>query len=65
MSYSNDLSEFTETRGALMEEAPELEQFAGFSHSAEATDAIDHRTKELVSLAIGVVVRWSWVADPR
>lgn len=57
MSYSNQLSEFKETMGELIQEAPELEQFAGFIQSAEATDAIDHKTKELMSLAIGVVVR--------
>jgi AhpD family alkylhydroperoxidase len=57
MSYSNDLDEFKETMGALMKEAPELEQFAGFIHSAEATATIDHKTKELMSLAIGVAVR--------
>ncbi|WP_380674341.1 carboxymuconolactone decarboxylase family protein [Salinigranum sp. GCM10025319] len=57
MSYSKELSEFKRTMGELIEEAPELEQFAGFIHSAEATDAIDHKTKELMSLAIGVVVR--------
>ncbi len=41
----------------LLEEAPELREFAGFIESAEATDSIDHRTKELMALAISVVVR--------
>lgn len=54
---STELAEFNETLGALLEEAPELEQFAGFVESAEATDTIDHKTKELISLAIAVVTR--------
>lgn len=57
MSYSTQLSEFKGTLGELIEEAPELEQFAGFIHSAEATDVLDNKTKELISLAIGVAVR--------
>lgn len=57
MSYTSDLAEFKETMGELMEEVPELEQFAGFIHSAESTNVIDNKTKELMSLAIGVTVR--------
>jgi AhpD family alkylhydroperoxidase len=57
MSYTENLAEFTGTLGDLIEEAPELEAFAGFVESAEATDAIDNKTKELMSLAISVVVR--------
>jgi AhpD family alkylhydroperoxidase len=57
MSYTSDLAEFEGTMGELIEEAPELEQFAGFIHSAESTGAIDHKTKELMSLAIAVAVR--------
>ncbi|WP_318568298.1 carboxymuconolactone decarboxylase family protein [Salinigranum marinum] len=57
MSYTENLSEFKRTMGELIEEAPELEQFAGFIHSAESTDVIDNKTKELMSLAIAVAVR--------
>lgn len=57
MTSSQELAEFKETLGDLIEEAPELEQFVGFVESAEATTTIDHKTKELISLAIGVVTR--------
>jgi len=57
MSSTQELADFKATLGELIEEAPELEQFAGFVESAETTTAIDHVTKELLSLAIGVVVR--------
>jgi AhpD family alkylhydroperoxidase len=57
MSYTRDLADFKETLGDLIEEAPELESFVGFVESAEATDTIDNKTKELMSLAISVVVR--------
>lgn len=57
MTRTEELAEFKATLGDLMEEAPELEGFAGFVESAEGTSALDHRTKELMSLAIGVVTR--------
>ena len=57
MSYERDLSEFKNDMGKLIEEAPELEAFTGFVEAAEATEAIDNRTKELLSLAISVVLR--------
>lgn len=57
MSYSQDLADLKGTLGDLIEEAPELESFVGFVESAEATETIDNRTKELMSLAIAVVVR--------
>ena len=57
MSSTQELADFKATLGELMEESPELERFAGFVESAEATTTIDHKTKELMSLAISVVVR--------
>jgi len=57
MSRSQELTEFKESLGELVESAPELEQFVEFLESAESTTAIDHKTKELMSLAIGVVTR--------
>ena len=57
MSRSQELAEFKTSLGELVEEAPELEQFVGFVESAEATAVLDHKTKELMSLAIGVVTR--------
>lgn len=57
MSRSEELAEFKESLGSLVEEAPELEEFVGFVESAEATSVLDHKTKELLSLAIGVVTR--------
>lgn len=57
MSSVQELAEFKETLGELIDEASELEQFVDFVESAEATAAIDHKTKELMSLSIGVVTR--------
>lgn len=57
MSRTEELDEFKATLGDLIDEAPELESFVGYVESAEATDAIDSKTKELMSLAISVVVR--------
>lgn len=56
-SATQELAAFRESLGDLVAEAPELEGFAGFVEAAETTDAIDHKTKELMSLAIGVVTR--------
>jgi len=57
MSRTQELDEFKGTLGDLVEEAPELKQFSGFIESAEATTVLDHKTKELLSLAIGIVTR--------
>lgn len=57
MSRTQELSELKGTLGELIEEAPELEGFSGFVESAEATAALDRRTKELISLSIAVVTR--------
>ena len=63
MSDSNDTSktqELADVKHSLSElvaDAPALEAFTGFVEGAEAADAIDHETKELVSLAIAVVTR--------
>lgn len=57
MSRTQQLASFRDSMNDLVGEAPELEQFAGFIESAEATDSIDHTTKELMALAISVVVR--------
>lgn len=57
MSKTQELADFKGTLGELVEEAPELAQFAGFVEAAEATTTLDHKTKELMSLAIGVAVR--------
>ena len=57
MSRTQELAGFKGTLGELIEEADELEAFVGFVESAEATGALDHKTKELMSLAIGVVTR--------
>ncbi len=57
MTHSEELAAFKESLGELVGEAPQLEQFVEFVESAEVTDVIDHKTKELMSLAIGVVTR--------
>jgi len=57
MSRTQDLDEFKEMLGDLLEEALELKQFSAFIEAAEATTVLDHKTKELLSLSIGVVIR--------
>jgi AhpD family alkylhydroperoxidase len=57
MSRTEELTDLKESLGDLIEEAPELESFVGFVESAEATETIDNKTKELMSLSISVVVR--------
>ncbi|MFW5965188.1 MAG: carboxymuconolactone decarboxylase family protein [Halodesulfurarchaeum sp.] len=57
MSKADELAAIQEQCQALMGEAGELEEFFGFVESAEATDALSTKTKELMSLAIGVVIK--------
>lgn len=57
MTKTSELSSFKRSLGELIDEAPELAQFTEFVESAEATAALDHKTKELLSLAVGVVTR--------
>ncbi|QIO23971.1 carboxymuconolactone decarboxylase family protein [Haloarcula sp. JP-L23] len=56
MTRTAELASFNKALGDLLTDAPELEQFTGFLDAAEGDDALDHKTKELVSLAISVVV---------
>jgi AhpD family alkylhydroperoxidase len=56
-SKTQELADFKDTMNAFVSEAPEIKEFAGFVEGAEATNVLDHKTKELVSLAIGVAVR--------
>jgi AhpD family alkylhydroperoxidase len=57
MSQTAELAEVKEQCQELMGEAGELEEFFGFVESAESPDALDAKTKELMSLAIGVAIR--------
>ncbi|WP_254522366.1 carboxymuconolactone decarboxylase family protein [Natrinema caseinilyticum] len=57
MSRSRELDDFKETLGELVHESPELKRFSGFVETAEMTTTLDHKTKELMSLSIGVVTR--------
>lgn len=54
---ADELAAFQESTEELLEEAEELQQFFGFVENAEETDVLDNKTKELISLAIGVVLR--------
>lgn len=54
---TTELEEFQANMQAFVDEAPELESFLGFVETAEATDTLSNKTKELMSLAIGVVLR--------
>ncbi len=52
-----ELETFNANMQSFVEAAPELESFLGFVESAEATQTLSNKTKELLSLAIGVVLR--------
>ncbi|MXR19281.1 carboxymuconolactone decarboxylase family protein [Halobacterium bonnevillei] len=54
---TQELEAFKANLGEFSEQAPEIENFLGFVESAEATETLDRKTKELMSLAIGVAVR--------
>lgn len=57
MSRTEELAEIQGKCQELMGEADELQEFFGFVESAESPDALDTKTKELISVAIGVVTR--------
>jgi AhpD family alkylhydroperoxidase len=54
---TEELEAFRANLGEFSEQAPEIENFLGFVETAEATETLDRKTKELMSLAIGVAVR--------
>jgi len=51
------LEELRKELNELVSKAPELAIFAEFVEKAEATKTLDKKTKELISLAIGIVIR--------
>lgn len=57
MSKTEELTEIKAQCEELMGEASELEQFFGFVQSAEGPNALDAKTKELMSVAIAVSIR--------
>lgn len=57
MSKTQELAAIKSQCEELMGEASELEQFFGFVQSAEGPNALDARTKELMSVAIAVSIR--------
>lgn len=57
MSKTEELTAVKEQCQELMGEANELEEFFGFYQSAGAPDALDAKTKELMSVSIGVAIR--------
>lgn len=56
MSLSR-LEELRRELGELVSKTPELLMFIEYAGRAEAAKALDRKTKELMSLAIGIVVR--------
>jgi AhpD family alkylhydroperoxidase len=52
-----ELNEFNDDLSTFVDDAPDLKRFLSFVETAESDGALDHRTKELVSLAVGVAVR--------
>ncbi len=57
MSKAAELAEIQEQCQELMGEAEELEEFFGFVEAAEGRDSLSKKTKELMSIAIGVVIK--------
>lgn len=51
------LDAFKSEMGEFTEQAPAMGGFLDFVEAAEGDGALDHKTKELLSLAIGVVLR--------
>lgn len=54
---TEQLETFKADMGAFVEAAPAVQTFLDYVESAEGTGALNQKTKELMSLAIGVVVR--------
>lgn len=54
---TDDLEEFKGEMKELVSEKPEIKKFMDYVETAEAGDSLDTKTKELMSLAIGVVLR--------
>lgn len=57
MSKSNELAELKQSLHELVGEAENLEGFAGYVEAAESPGALDTKTKELMSLAVGCAAR--------
>lgn len=57
MSKSSELAEVKRSLQELVDESENLGGFLGYVESAESDGAIDTKTKELMSLAIGCVAR--------
>ena len=56
-NWKSTLEEIKKKTGELVDSAPELSKFLKYVHTAEEPKALDAKTKELISLAIAVVVR--------
>ncbi len=56
-SPKEDVAEKKQNVQSFAGEADSVESFLGFVHSAEADGALDNKTKELMSLALGVNLR--------
>jgi AhpD family alkylhydroperoxidase len=57
MSKSNELAEMKQSLHELVGEAENLEGFVGYVEGAESPGALDTKTKELMSLAVGCAAR--------
>jgi len=56
-NWKSTLENVKRKTGELVESAPELSKFIEYVHTAESPNALDTKTKELISLAIAVVIR--------
>jgi len=55
--WKSTLEELKKKMGELVSSTPELSKFLSYIEAAEESKALDTKTKELISLAIGVVIR--------
>ncbi|HII67793.1 MULTISPECIES: carboxymuconolactone decarboxylase family protein [Thermococcus] len=55
-NWKSTLEELKKKTGELVDSAPEMSKFLEYVHVAEEPKALDTKTKELISLAIAVVV---------
>ena len=55
-NWKSTLEEIKKKTGELVGSVAELSKFLGYVHAAEEPKALDTKTKELISLAIAVVV---------
>ncbi len=55
--YTEKLAQIRKNTTELVKDAPDIKDFLGYVRSAESTNVLDHKTKELITLAIAVALK--------